>query len=197
MSQTSATEKLYCYVDETGQDTKGQTFIVSVAIVSDDSQREAALQRCMTIEHDTGKGRRKWTKTRPQQRVSYIQNILAESLFQGDLFFSVYSGSTDYLPLTTHTIALAVQSHTHRDYKLTVLFDGLPKSLQRKVGGLLRREGVSIRKVRGVNEENDALSRLADAICGFVRAGLEGKAPYAAMLEDALRQGYIAQVGQK
>ena len=50
-------------------------------------------------------------------------------------------------------------------------------------------EGVSIRKVRGVNEENDALSRLADAICGFVRAGLEGKAPYAAMLEDALRQG--------
>ena len=98
-TQPSATEKLYCYVDETGQDTKGQLFIVSVAIVADDSQREIALQRCTAIEHKTGKGRRKWTKTRHPQRASYIENILEEPLFQGQLYFSVYSESTDYLSL--------------------------------------------------------------------------------------------------
>ena len=30
------TKKIYCYVDETGQDTKGKLFIVSIVVVGKD-----------------------------------------------------------------------------------------------------------------------------------------------------------------
>lgn len=48
--------KLYCYVDETGQDTKGDVFIVSVVIPDD---REAVLQYLEALEVRTGKGKAK------------------------------------------------------------------------------------------------------------------------------------------
>lgn len=39
MDKKSVTQKLYCYVDETGQDTKGKLFIV-VAIVIEKEKDE-------------------------------------------------------------------------------------------------------------------------------------------------------------
>ncbi len=49
------TQKIYCYVDETGQDTHGDLFIVSV-IVSD-QERNQVIALCEKIEQETGKGR--------------------------------------------------------------------------------------------------------------------------------------------
>ncbi len=60
----STREKLYCYVDETGQDTKGAIFIVA-AIISDGEQSvlEKFLLGC---EKASGKGIKKWTHTPSQ-----------------------------------------------------------------------------------------------------------------------------------
>jgi len=68
------TKKFYCYVDETGQDTQGELFIVSVVIVG--TERDQALELCERIERQTGKGRRKWIRARYAQRLAYIQQIL-------------------------------------------------------------------------------------------------------------------------
>ena len=50
--------------------------------------------------------------------------------------------------------------------------------------------------LRGVRrEEADALIRLADACCGFVRAALSGRQPeMAALFERAKTNGYLTEV---
>lgn len=56
--------RLYCYVDETGQDTRGALFIVAVVIAEEDAEH---LRRvCERIERETGK-RAKWIRTRYAQ----------------------------------------------------------------------------------------------------------------------------------
>jgi len=47
-------QKLYCYVDETGQDTKGRLFLVSVVIPG--KERESIKEKLETIEKKSRKG---------------------------------------------------------------------------------------------------------------------------------------------
>jgi hypothetical protein len=54
------TPKAFCYVDETGQDTKGRLFIVAVVVTGE--QRDDCLAWCEAMEQSTGKRRFKWGK---------------------------------------------------------------------------------------------------------------------------------------
>jgi len=46
-------QKLYCYVDESGQDTRGKLFVVSVVVAAED--RGISLEQLEKIEDETGK----------------------------------------------------------------------------------------------------------------------------------------------
>ena len=70
MTVRSTKQKLYCYVDETGQDTLGQFFIVAVVITED--VREQLIARLEHIEQVSRKGKAKWTASRPAQRLAYM-----------------------------------------------------------------------------------------------------------------------------
>lgn len=157
------TQKLYCYVDETGQDTQGE--------------------------------RVKWIKTRYDRRLAYIRRVLQQPIFQGKLNFAIYRDTREYLSLTVQTVAQAILIHAQEPYKATVLIDGLPRSQRAKVGTRLRRLGVRIRKVRGVRkDESDALIRLADALCGFVRAASEGQEAMKQLFEWGKKAGYLCEL---
>ncbi len=54
-------QKLYCYIDETGQDVGSEFFIV-VAVVSDKEQ-DLLRDSLLEIEFQTKIGQRKWRKT--------------------------------------------------------------------------------------------------------------------------------------
>jgi len=186
-------EKIYCYVDETGQDTRGNLFVVSVVVT--DQDRDRAIQLCEEIERETGKGKVKWIKTRYDRRLAYIRRILQEPIFRGRLHFAAYRNTRDYLWLTVVTVAQAIAALGQRMYKATVLIDGLPRSRQRWVGSHLRKMGVRVRKVRGVGkEESDALIRLADALCGFVRAAIEGQEVMRELFERGKREGFLEEL---
>ncbi len=43
--------KLYCYVDENGQDTKGRIFIVTVVVIEE--KRDELLEFCEDVESKT------------------------------------------------------------------------------------------------------------------------------------------------
>jgi alkanesulfonate monooxygenase SsuD/methylene tetrahydromethanopterin reductase-like flavin-dependent oxidoreductase (luciferase family) len=183
--------KLYCYVDETGQDTQGDLFIVAVVVVVD-LDRDQALASCEAIEQASEKGRRKWLRSRPAQRVAYIEQILQARVFHGKLISAVYRNSKEYVALTRQTIARAILAQPDATGKVTVLIDGLPQAHRREVGKYLRQQGIQVRKVRGIrDEENDALCRLADAVCGFVRAALENQEPFPALLARGQNQGVL------
>ena len=183
-------QKFFCYVDESGQDTQGKLFIVSIVVAA--WERDQLIQVCETIEQETGKGRVKWIKTRYSQRLAYIRQVLSKPIFQRKLNFAVYRNTRDYATLTTQTIAQALSVTGENDYKATILIDGLPRTQERLVGNQLHKLGVHTKKVRGVKkDENDALIRLADTVCGLVRAATEGQAAMQALLEQEIRVGIL------
>src|SRR5438270_1900483 len=106
MPTPSKKRKLYCYVDETGQDTVGHFFIVSVVITED--VRERLVRRLEQIERASRKAKSKWTAARPSERLAYIQAVLSEPLFKNTLHFAYYEHTTKYMVLTVLATARAI-----------------------------------------------------------------------------------------
>jgi hypothetical protein len=175
-------QKLFCYVDETGQDTRGELFIV--AVVATGQERDQLRRTCEAIERDSRKGRRKWVKTTYSRRLAYIQKVLEKPIFRGKLNFAVYRDTQDYSSLTVQVIIRALHITSETDYGATILIDGLPRSMEQVVGLQLRRSGIHAKKVRGLKDESDALIRLADAICGLVRGAIEGQPAMRTLLDS-------------
>src|SRR6266550_7566689 len=160
--------KLYCYVDETGQDTQGHLFIVSVIILEN---REMTAQYLSELERRTGKGRLKWGRADLEKRLCYLEEIFTQKSCPLTIYYSMYNSTKEYRDATVLTIAKSIKTEENAKNTLfTVLVDGLNEKDQRYYGSQLRNMGLHPRKIRGVRkDENDALIRLADSICGFIR----------------------------
>ena len=154
MPDQQPASSLYCYVDETGQDTEGDLFVVSVIVSrANRDHLAAALEKAEQI---TGKGKSKWISARHSARVSYIRAVLSTAEFRGTLFFSVYRGSKSYMALTVLSTAKAILSAAP-EVPATVYVDGLPKARLRWFGTELRHLSVRTKKVSGVRRENPML----------------------------------------
>lgn len=186
-------QKLYCYVDETGQDKRSTSFLVSVIVT--EAERDSLIALLEAIERSSGKGHRKWMDARDSQKVEYITQVLSTPAFRHCLTYEVHPLPTNFLQSTILTTAKAILRFAKADYKATVFIDGLPKSQIATVGSQLRQLHVRTEKVRGVRkEEANALIRLADALCGFVRAALEGRSEFQVLLEKAKQEQYITEL---
>ena len=187
-------QKLYCYIDETGQDTEGKFFLVSVIITQ--PERNNLIQILENIEKKSGKGRLKWARAKDERRIAYITAILQEVAFKDKLYYAVHQNSKDYATLTVITVAQAITEHTQEPYKATVIIDGLQDSQRHIYAAALRKQKIQTNKVVGADDDKDALLRLADALCGFVRDAIEGKPSLQKLLKKAVEDGYIVEVGK-
>lgn len=184
-------EKLYCYVDESGQDTEGDLFFVVVAILS--SERDELRRYLTDLEERSGKRARKWSRSTPRQRLAYIQGILNDATF-GGLYYSKYQGSRAYVDLTILSVAKAINTHTERPYAATVYVDGLLRTEEHRFSRGLRKLRISARKVRGMKDEGDVFIRLADALAGFVRDGVGRDDRLEGFYRQAIAQRRIREV---
>ena len=188
-------KKLYCYVDETGQDTQGKLFVVSVVVAS--NERDALMKLCEKIEKESGKGKFKWGKAEKKLRLDYVKRIFKTKIFKGKLRYSVFRDTKDYDLATIVAVSKAIHfNEPAQGYTTLVYVDGLSKSKRHEYGSQLRKLGVPTRKVRGVTkDENNALTRLADAIAGFVRDALAKEQKDAEKLfELAKADKYLVEV---
>ncbi len=166
-------QKLYCYVDETGQDTQGSLFVVSVAVTKEN--REELRELLAKFEKTSGKGKTKWVRTRKEFKVAYLEKILIRKDFRRKIFYSLSKNTKTYREITLVTIASAITASKDEDnYEALVFIDGLQKSEVKKVATGLRRIGVHTEKVRGLRDESDEFIRLTDAIAGLIRENEEG-----------------------
>lgn len=175
------THKLYCFVDETGQDTLGELFIVAV-VVSDERQQE--LENSLEhLEQDSGKHRRKWLKSRDRERQAYISTLTDQKL-PATIFVKNYRDKTAFDELEVLTTAQALNVYREEcgiagdGYKVTITIDSLSKTMAVRMGSEFRKLGIKTRKVIGKKDEASAIIRLADAIAGLVREAHEGRAEY-------------------
>ncbi len=141
-------QKLYCYVDESGQETKGKLFSVAVVVLSHQPNEWLAL--CERLEHSSGKGKFKWGTAKRELRLAYLRSVFAETKFRGSLYFSIFRDTMGYDVATITAIAKAVQ-HIRPSERFTTLvyIDGLKKSRRLKYGSELRKLGIPTRKVQG------------------------------------------------
>ena len=77
-------QKLYAYIDESGQDTKGDLFVVSVVVLEKD--RDKLLQEIELVETESGKRNIKWHKARPVYRQAYIKGLAQIALLEETLY---------------------------------------------------------------------------------------------------------------
>ena len=167
-----------------------------MSIVVTDERREELAAALEEIEIRSGKGRAKWMKVRSQQRLAYMSAVCSSSLFRGALYYSQFAGTKSYMALTVLSTAKAILTACPVHPPVAVYVDGLPKSRLRWFGAELRHLSIRTSKVVGIRkEEADALIRLADAACGFVRAALSGHHPEMRLLfEKAKRDGFFREV---
>lgn len=188
--------KIYCYVDESGQDTEGQLFVVSVVIAS--HEKQILEERLELIEQQTRKHTVKWSRTAKAIRRAYLERVLSVPELHGRILFAHYRNSKAYMDLTAQTIVNAISVSKVHDYKAVLLIDALPIAQAGRMGALLRHMGVTTKKVRGVrDEESNALIRLADAICGLVRDGTEEKGEMQRVFLQAIERGALIELTPK
>jgi hypothetical protein len=186
-------QKLYCYVDETGQDTQGALFVVAAVIAGAERERVRDLLRHM--EQVSGKGQKKWTRATRPQRHAYMERVVQTAELRGRLFYTRFSQTTDYLPCVLHTTARALTTTAAgQPYQATVLIDGLRREERPRIGLGLRQLRVAAKKIRGLRDESDEFIRLADATAGFVRDYIEGQTYVGQLYQEGVRNGVIREV---
>ena len=94
MPPHSPTKKLYCYVDESGQDTAGDLFVV--ALVVTDEERDRLAVEARRIEQESGKNSKKWWRAVFSRKVAYIKAVLSYPVFADSLFFASYEHTNVY-----------------------------------------------------------------------------------------------------
>ena len=185
-------QKIYCYVDETGQDTKGNFFLVTVVVL--DHDRETLQTKLESIEQISRKGTRKWFHTNKVRRQQYIRELIASGAFTKSLFYSKYEDGKSYLDLTIFTTAKAILQKAQHPYETTIIVDGLLQSEWHRFAAGLRRLNIEVRKVRGGREQGDPLLRLADAIAGFVRDAIEGDEVMVELYKQGMSKDLIEEI---
>lgn len=182
-------DRIYCYVDESGQHTKGKYFLVSVVIADED--RDQLARQLLEIEKTSGKNRRKWVKAGDKNRTAYIRAVLSDPDFIGKLFSVYYQDTQDYVQLTIEGTAKAIQNYSEDEYQAQVTVDGLHKKERNRFAVGLRKEGIKTHKVRGADDEKDPFIRLADALCGFVADALHGREEFDRLMKKAEKEGIL------
>lgn len=193
--------KLYCYVDESGQDTSAQSsrqqlFIVAVVVI--EAAREELERVCEQYEQASGKGKIKWGKADRGKRLRYLRLVFADDRWRECLRFVAYGDvNRRFDDVTVLAIAHALQwKKSEQLHNAVIYVDGLSKTKRRSYTLELRTRGVTVYQVRGVaKDENSPLTRLADALAGFVRDALSGEDDEAKqLLEQAKRNRDVIEL---
>jgi len=166
--------KLYCYVDETGQDTEGELFLVAV-VLKEITALELLEKKLEKIELRTGKKQLKWKKISRDIKKKYLEELLQIKELKNSIFYAKYQASKEYSKLTSFTIAKAVLAKENENYTVTVIIDGLNDKERDVVRKELKKLKIKYRKIRGMKDEQNIFLRLSDAMAGFLREVYEGE----------------------
>lgn len=183
--------KLYCFVDETGQDTKGAFFLVSI-VLKERKNLEVLEKKLLAIESSDKKPFSSWKKLPLKKRTDLFRKLAKIKELHDSIYYSVYYNSRIYTSLTALSIAKAVLSKNTNDYIVTVVIDSLNNKEREAVSRELKKLKIHYRKIRGMKDEQNIFLRLAHFFAGFLRDYQE-KQKYA-IAASKMFKGIISEV---
>ncbi len=187
-------QKLYAYIDETGQDAGAEFFIV-VTVISDKEQ-QLLREALIGVELLAGTGRLKWHKSRHERRMKYLEMVLKKRIGQGEVFFGKYKKPLPYFFPMLETLRQAIINKAAGNYRVVVSVDGIDKKKAAELTNALRIGGLKIKTVRGRRDESEPLIRLADRWAGCIRDAFITGGQAKIFYEQAMRIGYLIEIGQ-
>jgi len=185
-------QKLYCYVDETGQDPRSEVFIV-VAVIS--SKDQAYIRKQLTDIEDMAKTHKlKWHKTRHDRRMYYLTLILDKKIATGDVYTAHYQKPIPYFFPIINVLEKAIKEAAKGLYRATIYVDGIDRKKAVELTNALRAAGVSLRMVKGCRDESEPIIRLADMWAGCIRSALLGRQDTQDMVKRAKKENYLREL---
>ncbi len=187
------TKKLYCYVDETGQDAGSKLFVI-VSVVSGEEQGIIRNQ-LEKMEQDTKIGIKKWHTSRSPEKEEFIRNIIKNEIAKGDVYYGKYKKPSSFFFPMMETVEKAIKDKAGTDsYQATVYIDGIDKKKAKELTNILRQAGIRLKYVRSAKDGSEPMIRLADRWAGCIRNAYEGKGVSKSILSRAEKHGYITQI---
>lgn len=186
------TKKLYCYVDETGQDPGSKVFIVVAVIVT--SNIEAVRQRLHELEKSTKIGVIKWHKSNYKFRIQFLEEFLRQD--NGDLhiyFLKVKKPVFYWLP-TIEVLQKSLPNHSTAETQVIICIDGLDQFSAKKYTNALRTKMLKVKLAKGPRDESEALIRLADRWAGCIRMALSGNKDCKTLMNRAKKRGVLKEI---
>lgn len=183
-------KKVYCYIDETGQDDRSRIF-VAVSVVSEGDQ-EALRTRLHAAEITSGVGKRKWRRQRHERQIAFLRAITHEQA-NVHVVAGLFQKPVGYFEAVAETIHAAIHSTISKKYHAIICIDGIDKKKASELTKILRAKGVHLEMVRGGRDESDPCLRLADRWAGCIREATEDKdaADAADIYKKAVRLGIV------
>ncbi len=185
-------QKLYCYVDETGQDA-GSEFFVVVAVVSDKDQDLLRVE-LHRIEGFAKIGKRKWHKADSEKRKQFLELAIKERIGYGEIYYGQYQKPLPYFLPILEVLEKSIRDKAKEEYKVIIYIDGIDRKKAAELTNALRLRGVKLEPVRSARDESEPLIRLADRWAGCIRASFLGKQNEKKLFESAREKGYLRSV---
>ncbi len=190
---TSKIQKLYCYVDETGQDAGSEFFIV-VSIVSSEEQGQVRSD-LLKLEASSKVHARKWFNSRSPVKEEFLRLAVNEHLAKGDLYYGTFKKPLPFFLPMLETIEKAIKDKAgNTPYQAIVYVDGIDKKKAKELTNALRLKGIKLKYVRSARDESEPLIRLADRWAGCIRHAQEGREVNKKILAKAEKDKYIKRI---
>lgn len=183
------TEKLYVYVDESGQDATSRFFVV-VAVISREEQ-ENFRQELLRIEDLSGTGRKKWHKLRRENRARYLSLALDHKIATGSIFVASYIKPIPFFFPMIFLLEKAIKSVVKNPYRARIFVDGIDKQKAKELTNALRASGISLDGVRGKRDESEPGIRLADMWAGCMHSALLHETEAENLIKRAKKENYL------
>lgn len=183
------TQKLYAYVDESGQDTLSAFFVVVVVI--NDRDQDSLRKEIILNESASQTGHRKWHKSRPDRRIRFIKRAIEHRIAFGEVFYGVYPKPIPYFFPMVDLLEYAILQKATNPYFARIYVDGIDLQKAAELTNALRARSLTVRLVKGRRDESEPLIRLADMWVGCIRAALLGRTAEQAILQEASNIHYL------
>jgi len=172
MNKKPQPQKLYAFLDESGQDYKSPVFIV-VAVVTD-SELAIFRSKLLVIEKLAKTGRRKWHKSKPERRLGYLKQVLDAKIGQDEVFYGEYPKPLPFFFPMLEVLEKAILTKAQSNYRSTIYIDGIDKKKAQELTNALRIKGLRVNFIKSVRDEAEPLIRLADMWAGCIRQACLG-----------------------
>jgi ribonuclease HII len=192
MDTAKKIQKLYAYVDESGQDAASSFFVV-VAVLTE-SEREELRKRIALIEEQTKTGIKKWHKLSNERRIAYLSEILNAHVGHGKVYFGQYQKPIPLIFSVVDVLEKAIKDVAKGKYRAEIYIDGIDRQKTQEYTNALRVRGISLRLIKGLRDESEPLIRLADMWAGCIRGALLGDTESREVFRRAEQQKYIRDV---